>query len=94
MPDRDVMQPLPMTPRRSKPHEHALCFPVIPCPTTNTAFALRPTGPQRHATRAMTGMPVHWPRTLLVFRRPRDTNDHGATRAALKLLENRADPAD
>lgn len=33
-------------------------------------------------------------RTLLVFRRPRDTDDHGATRAALKLLENRPDSTD
>lgn len=34
-------------------------------------------------------------RTLLVFRRPRDMDDHAATRAALKLLEDRsdADPA-
>ena len=32
-------------------------------------------------------------RTLLVFRRPREGRDHDATRAALKLLENRTDSA-
>jgi hypothetical protein len=32
-------------------------------------------------------------KTLLVFRRPTGIDDGEATRAALKLLENRADPA-
>lgn len=32
-------------------------------------------------------------RTLLVFRRPRPASDRDATRAAMKLLENRPDDA-
>lgn len=32
-------------------------------------------------------------RTMLVFRRQRDMDEHDATRAAMKLLENRPDTA-